>query len=140
MVGGGQKLVEDAAVVIEAVAVRKQCPVGGQRVGKSRAGVGDDGQAVEACFHRQHAETLELRRHEQIVERLHVAGESEDRGHELRVERSPRGCYLREGLLYECALRAVAGDGKVVACVACKHLQHLAEDTDALLRLKAAGE
>ena len=46
MVGGGQKFVEDAAVVVEAVVVRKQCPVGGQRVGESGAGVGDDGQAV----------------------------------------------------------------------------------------------
>lgn len=86
MVCGGQKFVEDVAVVVEVVAVRKQCPVGGQRVGESRAGVGDDGQAVEARFHREHTQSFELRRHEQIVERLHVAGESEDRGHELRVE------------------------------------------------------
>lgn len=86
MVGGGQKFVEDAAVVVEAVAVRKQCPVGGQRVGESGAGVGDDGQAVEARFHREHTQSFELRRHEQIVERLHVAGESEYRGHKLRVE------------------------------------------------------
>ena len=86
VVGGGQKFVEDVAVVIGAVVVRKQCPVGGQRVGESGAGVGDDGQAVEARFHREHTQSFELRRHEQIVERLHVAGESEYWGHKLRVE------------------------------------------------------
>ena len=42
VVGGGQQ-VEDAVVVVEAVVVRKQCPVGGQRVGESGAGVGDNG-------------------------------------------------------------------------------------------------
>ena len=66
------KALEDAAIVVQGIAVCHKWPVGGQRIAQSGSVVGYYGQTIDACLHREHAQSLKYRGHEQIVERCQI--------------------------------------------------------------------
>ena len=66
------KALEDAAIVVQGIAVCHMGPVVGQSIAQSGSVVGYDGQTVDACLHREHAQSLKYRGHKQIVERCQI--------------------------------------------------------------------
>ena len=66
------KALEDAAIVVQGIAVCHKGPVVGQSIAQSGSVVGYDGQTVDACLHREHAQSLKYRGHKQIVERCQI--------------------------------------------------------------------
>ena len=111
------KALEDAAIVVKGIAVCHKGPVGGQRIAQSGSVVGYYGQTVDACLHRQHAQSLKHRGHKQIVERRQIGGECVYRRHKTGVADRRMGFIACQGLLNEGALGAVAGYGEVETLV-----------------------
>jgi hypothetical protein len=118
----------------DAVVVHQQGPVLGERVAQSWTAVCNDGKTIDAGFHRQHAQTLKLGRHEEIVEGRHIGGETED-GLE-----DGSGGKSTQTFLHHRHHRAVAGDMEMIALVVGKGADYVAEHGDALLWLEASSE
>lgn len=106
------KALEDAAIVVKGIAVCHKGPVSGQRIAQSGSVVGYYGQTVDSCLHRQHAQSLKHRGHEQIVERRQIGGECVYRRYKTGVADGRMGFVACQCLLNEGAQGAVTGYGE----------------------------